>query len=148
MKTRSPSSSNTIGSYVVRSALLSALLPAALLAGCNGSREVQIDGDTSAGQGASVTSAIHLDVYDVPKDGEEKLAFSTKIDKLGAFSQKVDLENDKVRVVAIADTNGDGKCTAGEAWGETTGTIKDDKLPRLTLVLQAAPCPTVPAATK
>ena len=51
------------------------------------------------------------------------------------------LEGNKLIVRAIDDRDGDGKCTAGEAWGETEAEVIDDKVEAVSLSLGTAACP-------
>ena len=68
-------------------------------------------------------------------------AGSTQLATLGDFAETVSLEGDTVLVRVIDDRDGDGKCTPGEAWGETEASIEDDEVEAVSLVLAAAACP-------
>ena len=59
----------------------------------------------------------------------------------GDFKETVALEGNKLIVRAIDDRDGDGKCTAGEAWGETEAEVIDDKVEAVSLSLGTAACP-------
>jgi hypothetical protein len=124
-----------------------------LAAGCNGSREVEVKGETKAAAGATVAGKVTVEFYDQPTDTteQEKLIDKLSLDQLGAFSKKLDVAGSKVRVYALADADADGKCTAGEAWASALATINDDDtVAPVQLQLSFQPCPAAaaPAATK
>ena len=128
-----------------RSLLTSAVVLslAAALGGCGSSREVEVTGSVSA---PSTASEIALEFFDVIGEGEERELTSAHTAKLtgpGEFTEKMDLEGDSVLVRAIADSDGDGACSAGEAWGEFEASIKDDDtVDPIELSLSTAACPT------
>lgn len=128
---------------IIRLAALVSLAASSLLAGCSDSREVEAKGEVQAPTGVSA-KAVLVEFYDLPKEqgGEEKKVDSITLDAPGAFSQKIDVSGDKIRVFALADLDGDGKCSAGEAWTSAEVRINDDDtLEPLTLTLRAQDCP-------
>jgi hypothetical protein len=48
-----------------------------------------------------------------------------------------------VLVRAIDDRNGDGECSAGEAWGETEAEVVDNKVEAVAISLGTGACPAV-----
>ncbi len=111
---------------------------------CSSGRDVEVSGTVAAASGLTVGDKLVIDFLEVEGEGEERttsLAGSAELDQPGDFKETVSIEGDKVLVRAIDDRNGDGKCTAGEAWGETEATIADDKVEALALSLRAAACP-------
>ena len=86
-----------------------------------------------------------VDFIDVVGEGdalEKSVAHSMEMEALGDFKETVALEGNKVIVRAIDDRDGDGKCTAGEAWGEQEAEVVDDKVEAVALTLGTAACPT------
>jgi hypothetical protein len=65
------------------------------------------------------------------------------LERAGAFSKKVSLEGDRVRVFALMDTDKDGKCSAGEAWATMDVSIQEDDTGAAAAVLElkATACP-------
>jgi hypothetical protein len=111
------------------------------LVGCGSDREVEVTGNVTASE--TVSAPITLDFLDVV-EGEEapKSVLTAKLDALGAFTQKVNVEGEKVRVRAVVDNDGDGVCSAGELWAEADAAIKeDDTVDPVALALGHAPCP-------
>lgn len=129
--------------------LLSLVFVAALAAGCNSDREVEAKGEVQAPAG-STASAVQIEFYDLvtAKDDQgaettsAKLITTKKIDKPGSYSEKLTVTGDKVRIFALIDGDGDGKCTAGEAWASVESSINDDDtVTPPVLSLAAQPCP-------
>ena len=120
------------------------VLSALSAAACSGGRDVDVSGDVSAQAGVSVTGPIQLNFLDVVNDTDPpKSAATTKLDALGTFDQKVNVSGDTVRVFALVDANGDGKCTAGEPWAKADAKIgDDDKVDQVALTLAPGTCPT------
>lgn len=111
---------------------------------CSSGRDVEVSGKVSAPSSLMVGDKLVVDFMDVTGEGDERelaLAGSTELEALGDFQETVSLEGDKVLVRVIDDRDGDGKCTAGEAWGETEASIEGDKVEAVSLVLGAAACP-------
>jgi hypothetical protein len=122
----------------------SVVLTTALLAGCGSSREVEVKGEVQAPSSIAVQGAIRVEFIDVTGDetADSEVVHSVELTTPGAFDEKVSLEGDKVLVRAINDSNDDGECSAGEAWGEAEAEIgEDDTVVPLTLTLANAPCP-------
>ncbi|MCU0656379.1 MAG: hypothetical protein MUF64_14335 [Polyangiaceae bacterium] len=115
----------------------------ASLVACSGGREVEVKGEVKAPTG-SAEQAVLIEFYDVPGEGaEEKKVDTLSLEKAGAFSKKVSLEGDRVRVFALMDTDKDGKCSAGEAWATRDVSIQEDDTVAAAAVLElkATACP-------
>lgn len=113
--------------------------------GCSAGRDVEVSGKVTAPSSLSVGNKLAIDFLDVVGEGtqtEKSIAHSTEREGLGDFDETVALEGDKVIVRAIDDRDGNGQCTAGEAWGQTEANIVDNRVEALTLTLGNAPCPT------
>jgi hypothetical protein len=111
---------------------------------CSSGRDVEVSGTVSAASGLTVGDKLVIDFLEIEGEGEDRtmsLAGSAELAQPGDFRETVSLEGDKVLVRAIDDRNGDGKCSAGEAWGESEATIADDKVEAIALSLRAAACP-------
>jgi hypothetical protein len=106
---------------------LSFAILSSLAVACSGEREIEVTGEVKAPTGSSI-QAVTLEFYDLPKEegGEEKKVDTLKLDKPGEFSKKVSVAGEKIRIFALTDANGDGKCSAGEAWATVEVSIKDD----------------------
>ncbi|HEV8245737.1 MAG TPA: hypothetical protein VGP93_08210 [Polyangiaceae bacterium] len=120
------------------------VLVASLLAGCGSGREVEVKGEVTAPATLAVQGMIIVDFLDVTGDGDSKaeVVRSVELDAPGSFAEKVSLEGDRVIVRAIDDADGDGACTAGEAWAEAQADVAtDDTVEPVTLTLSNAPCP-------
>lgn len=113
------------------------------LGACGSGREVEVTGEVSAPATAQIEGEIVIEFRDVIDENEKaEVVHTAKIDTLGAFSEKVSLEGSSVLVRAIADENGDGACSAGEAWGEKTAAIAgDDTVEPVAISLASAACP-------
>jgi hypothetical protein len=130
------------------------LLGSALVLGfalaCTGcaSREVTVTGETKSA--ATVSGPITLEFFEIPsEEGEEATSISkVTLDKLGAFTQTIEIDGDKVRILALDDTDKNGACAQGELWAQVDAEVKDDKVEGVTLDLKAASCPTVDAESK
>lgn len=111
---------------------------------CSSGRDVEVSGEVTAPSSLTVGDKLVIDFLEVDGEGEERattLAHSAELAGPGAFKETVSVEGDKILVRAIDDRNADGKCSAGEAWGETEATITDDKVDAVSLSLAAAACP-------
>jgi hypothetical protein len=112
---------------------------------CASSREVEVTGEVAAPAGVSVQGAILVDFLDIVDEEEApKSVVTATLSAPGPFTQKGDFEGDKILVRAINDKNGDGACSAGEAWAETEAPIGDDdsvEPVKLTLGTSACPAP-------
>lgn len=113
-------------------------------AGCSSGRDVEVSGKISAPSSVTTGDKLVVEFIDVVGEGdalERSVAHSLEMDAPGDFTETVALEGNKLIVRAIDDRDGDGKCTAGEAWGETEADVVEDKVEAVTLTLGAAACP-------
>ena len=113
--------------------------------GCSSGRDVEVSGQVTAPSTLSVGDKVVIDFIDVVGEGtdaKQSLAGSTELKMLGDFKETVSLEGDQVLIRAIDDRDGDGKCTAGEAWGESHAPVTQDKAAATMLTLGTAACPT------
>jgi hypothetical protein len=122
--------------------LTSLISAGALLAtlGCSAERDVEVTGEVRAA--STVQATIVLEFFDL-REGDEKVSVHTaELAAPGAFSEKISAEGEKISVRAIADADGDGKCSAGELWAEVQGDISEqDKVEGLELQLSQQACP-------
>ena len=112
--------------------------------GCSSGRDVEVSGKVTAPSSVETGSKLSIDFIDVVGEGEsieKNVAHSMEMEAPGDFKETVALEGNKVIVRAIDDRNGDGKCTAGEAWGEKEAEVVEDKVEAVTLTLGTAACP-------
>ena len=114
------------------------LVSALALFGCSSSRDVEVTGQVSAPSTAQ--GEILVEFFEIA-DSETTSVHSITLAGAGAFSETVPLEGDKLLVRAIADADGDGKCTAGELWDEIEADIDSDDTASATLSLHAGDCP-------
>lgn len=116
-------------------------------AGC-ASREVTVTGEAKAA--ATVSGPIALEFFEVPsEEGEEVTSIGkATLDKLGQFTETIDVDGDKIRIFALDDADKNGACTEGELWAQIDADVKEDKVEGVTLDLTAAACPKVDAASK
>ncbi len=128
---------NSLFTWVVLGAVSSAL------AGCGASREVEVTGEVSAPADVQTQGAILVELADVLEASEAPTSVHTAtLTAPGKFSEKVELEGDKVRIRAINDRDNNGKCSAGEPWAQVEATIQDDDtVAPVTLRLSNAACP-------
>ncbi|HXK19749.1 MAG TPA: hypothetical protein VNG33_18185 [Polyangiaceae bacterium] len=115
--------------------------------GCSSGRDVEVSGKVTAPSTLAVGDKLVIDFIDVVGDGtdaKQHLASSAELKAPGEFDETVSLEGDQVLVRAIDDRDGDGKCTAGEAWGEAHVAVMQNKADAATLMLVTAPCPAEP----
>ncbi len=113
-----------------------------VMAGCSSGRDVEVSGEITAP--ASVQGDILISFYELTGEGEKaerSLIHDATLAGLGPFTETVPIEGDALVVVAIADADGDGKCTEGELWGEAEAQIENDKVEGLAVALSAAACP-------
>ena len=88
----------------------------ALAVGCDSSREVEVSGEVSAPATTEIDGEITLDFFDVVEDSEKaKSVHSVKLETLGSFKEKVEVEGDSVRVRALNDRDGNGAISNTEA---------------------------------
>ena len=116
-------------------------------AGCSAERDVEVSGKVTAPSSLTVGDKVVIDFIDVVGEGtdaKQTVAHTAQLQALGDFKETVPLEGDQVLIRAIDDRDGDGKCTAGEAWGETHAPVAQDKTEPVTLMLGMAACPAAP----
>jgi hypothetical protein len=117
--------------------------------GCSSARDVEVSGKVSAPSSLTVGDKVVIDFIDVVGVGvDEKrtVAHTTELANLGDFKETVPLEGDQVLIRAIDDRDGNGACSAGEAWGEVQAAISADKVEAASLTLSTAACPVVDSA--
>ena len=127
-----------------KSALLGFVCLALSATGCSSARDVEVSGKVTAPSSLAVGDTVVVDFIDVVGDGDEakqNVAHTAQLQALGDFKETVPLEGDRMIIRAIDDRDGDGKCSAGEAWGETQVEISQDKVEAATLTLGTAACP-------
>lgn len=112
---------------------------------CSSARDVEVSGKVTAPSTLGVQGDVLVEFLDVTGEGaaiEKEVAHSVKLESLGDFEETVSLAGDKLIVRAINDRDGDGKCSAGEAWGEVEAAISaEDEVEPVTLSLAGAVCP-------
>lgn len=114
------------------------------LVGCSSSRDVEVSGQVSA-PSTGVQGAVLIEFFDLTEDGDAFEATSVHeitLESAGAFDETISVEGDKILVRAIADSDGDGACSAGEMWAETEADVaEDDTVTGLSLQLASQACP-------
>jgi|SoiMetStandDraft_5_1073268.scaffolds.fasta_scaffold458885_1 hypothetical protein len=112
------------------------------LVACGSSRDVEVSGQVSAPATVTVQGPIALQFYDLVDAENPEKVHSISLETPRAFNEKVALEGDKVRIVAIDDRDNNGACSAGESWAQVEAPIKDDdSIDPVTLTLALSPCP-------
>jgi len=114
------------------------------LSGCSSARDVEVSGKVTAPSTLMVGDKVVIDFIDVVgagADAQESVAHTTQLARLGDFKETVPLQGDQVLIRAIDDRDGNGACSAGEAWGETHAEIRDGKAVATSLILGATACP-------
>ena len=117
-----------------------------VVVGCSSARDVEVSGKVTAPSSLSVGDKLVIDFIDVVgvgADAKQSVAHTTQLASLGDFKETVPLEGDQVLIRAIDDRDGDGACSAGEAWGETLAPISDGKAEATSLMLDTTACPVV-----
>lgn len=112
--------------------------------GCSSARDVEVSGKVTAPSTVMTGDKIAVQFLDVVGEGTDaktELAQTAELKAPGDFKETVALEGDQVLVRAIDDRNGDGKCTEGEAWGQTQAKVTDNKVEAVSLALAIAKCP-------
>ena len=122
---------------------LISLLPLTLLVACSG-REVEVTGQISAA--STVSGPISLEFFEMEKgvaDAERVSIKTVELEALGEFNETITVAEDVLIVHALVDADGDGKCTAGELWGEAKQEAKEDgTFDAFAVTLAATACPT------
>ena len=114
----------------------------ATLVACGSGREVEVTGEVSAPASAQVQGEITIDFLEVVDDDAPESIHTAKLATLGAFSEKVSVEGSSLLIRAINDKDGNGVCSAGEAWAEQEVPIKDDDtVDAVSLALGTTACP-------
>jgi hypothetical protein len=119
-------------------------LLALVAVGCSSGRDVEVSGKISAPSSVTTGNKLAIQFIDVVGEGEsleKSVAHSMELQAPGDFKETVALEGNKVIVRAIDDRDGNGECTAGEAWGEKEAEVVEDKVEAVTLTLGTAACP-------
>jgi hypothetical protein len=124
------------------------LAPVALIAvlsaaGCSSARDVEVSGEVKAATSTAVQGNIHVEFFDVSGEGEDlelTSVHAVELTNVGEFNEKVPLEGDRVLVRAIADADGNGACSDGEAWAEMEAAIEEDAA-SVALELRIQACP-------
>ena len=114
------------------------------LLGCSSARDVEVSGRVAAPSNLAVGDKVVIDFIDVVGEGpdaQENIAHTTDLKLLGDFKETVALEVDRVLIRAIDDRNGDGVCSACEAWGLVQAAVDQDKVEAASLILGTAACP-------
>ncbi|HEX2871820.1 MAG TPA: hypothetical protein VHP33_11200 [Polyangiaceae bacterium] len=114
--------------------------------GCSSARDVEVSGKVTAPSSLTVGDEVVIDFIDVVGEGSEEkrtVAHTSRVTKLGDFKETVPLEGDRVLIRAIDDRDGNGACSAGEAWGEVQAEVSKDKVEAASLTLSTAACPAV-----
>lgn len=114
------------------------------MVGCSSARDVEVSGKVTAPSSLQVGDKVvieFIDVVGVGSDAKQSVAHTTQLASPGEFKETVPLEGDQVLVRAIDDRDGNGACSAGEAWGEAQAEIKDGKAVAAELALGTTACP-------
>jgi hypothetical protein len=121
------------------------LLLGSLAVACGSGREVEVTGEVAAPASLTLSGPIRvefIDIVDETDPAQNEVVHDVELAAPGSFAEKVSLEGDKLMVRAINDSNGDGACSAGEAWAQTEAEIaEDDTIQPLTITLGTAACP-------
>jgi hypothetical protein len=118
--------------------------PVLALVGCSSARDVEVSGKVTAPSTVMVGDKLVVEFIDVVGEGsdtKQSLAHTAELKAPGDFKETVPLEGNEVVIRAIDDRNGDGKCTAGEAWGEARAKVAEDKVEPVSVALGTAACP-------
>jgi hypothetical protein len=114
------------------------------LLGCSSARDVEVSGKVMAASSVAVVDEVVIDFIDLVGDGADaprSVVRTTKLKTLGDYRETLALEGDRVLIRAVADDNGDGVCSEGEAWGEVQARVDQDKVEAESLVLSTKACP-------
>lgn len=126
---------------IVRQWLMAAPVALLICVGCGASREVAIKGEVASST-SQVEGPIAVQIFDLADEAKPSLAHSIKLEKLAAFDAKASVDGDRVLIRAIHDRDGNGACSAGEAWAEARADVKeDDTVDAVNLDLKLVDCP-------
>lgn len=124
---------------------LGCVLLGSLAVACSSGREVEVTGEVAAPSSVTLSGPIRVEFIDLLDDSdsaENEVVHSVELSAPGAFAEKVSLEGEKVLIRAINDADGNGACSAGEAWAEVEAEIADDDtVTPVTVTLASAACP-------
>lgn len=129
-------------SYRKRAAV--GLLCFAFGVGCSSARDVEVSGKVTAPSSLMVGDKVVIDFIEVVgtgTDAKRSVAHTTQLAALGDFKETVSLEGDQVLIRAVDDRDGNGACSAGEAWGETQAEVIDGKAVATDVALASTACP-------
>jgi hypothetical protein len=133
-------------------AFTTALFASVCAVGCGDARDVEVSGEVATASGIDASKPIRVEVYaDDPETeaneaGEYTFVDAFELEHAGEFAETLSIEGESVLLVALADANGNGKCDDGEAWGEATSEVTDDKANVLVTVRPQQVCKDLPAA--
>ena len=127
--------------HTLSSMFFSSLALAALTTTGCASREVTVSGTADAE--APLVGKLKVRVYDLSDEKNPKFIQSIELEKLGPFTAKVNIDGDKVRLIAIDDANGNDSCDAGEQSEKMDATITDDEA-KVSLRVVKGACPALP----
>jgi len=116
------------------------------MVGCSSARDVEVSGKVTAPSSLTVGDKVVIDFIDVVgvgSDATQSVAHTTQLASVGDFKETVALEGDQVLIRAIDDRDGNGACSAGEAWGETQAEVIDGKAVATDVALASTACPVV-----
>ncbi len=115
--------------------------------GCSSARDVEVTGSVQSELSGPIEVQIFEVTDDSEADAEAEPVVTIRLDQPGDLQETVSLEGDKLRAFALQDIDGDGQCSEGDAWAETTVQIleptDDDGAPDATILLNlaSAACP-------
>ena len=112
-----------------------------LLMACSSSRDVEVEGDVSQAADVSTEGKILVSFYDVVSNDDVSDITKLELSAPGTFKKTLSLEGETVRITAVRDIDGNGTCSAGEAWATIDAKVVDDKVSGAALRLTNAPCP-------
>lgn len=90
--------------------------------GCSSAEEVHLTGSVSS----SLVGPIHVEIFELAADGEGASAdpiLELDLEAPGAIDARPEVEGDRLIVRATQDVDGDGACSEGDAWSESTAQV-------------------------
>jgi hypothetical protein len=102
------------------------LLALIVLAACDVTRDVDVNGEVTATQ--AVSGRVLLEFFETAEgEAAERVSLEeVEIAGLGPFAETLSISEDILIVRAIVDADGDGACTTGEMWGEAQRSADGD----------------------
>lgn len=97
----------------------------ALSFGCSSGEEVHVTGSVSS----ALAGPIQVEIFEVAEDGEEpegEPVLTLELAAPGPIDARPEIAGDRIRVRATQDVDGDGACSAGDAWAEATVQVLRD----------------------